>query len=260
MKSTLRVGATCLALVACRMDDPCEAPSGAACGGDPTGLWMVTETCRDPAYLAPDPVTYYGQTQNMARMPPPEPTNSDWCSYLLYDPVRGITQFQFPYDTLTIDTGNVTYDGVGTYGALLATSGKGSVGISASCLTRFAVNFQCAALDPAAPPPGLRSVTDDLAAYSVTLGSPFQSIACVDDGNAGCRCTYDIASEPSGGGLSGRWSTQGALLTHFASTKLVPSQAELCVGGDTMTIWGHNRAWIWGLPGLRTVMLTRATN
>jgi hypothetical protein len=260
MRSTLPAGMSCLALLACHMDDPCAAPSGAACGGDPTGLWMVTDTCRDPAYQGPDPVTYYGQTQNMARQPPPEPTSSDWCSYLLYDPVRGITQFTFPYDTLAIASGHVTYDGVGTYGALLATSGQGSVAISASCLTRFSVDFQCGPMDPAAPVPGVRSVTDDLAAYSVTLGSPFQGIDCADDGNAGCHCIYDIASEPSGGGLSGRWSTQGALLTHFASTKLIPSQAELCVSGDTMTVWSHNRAWIWGLPGLRSVTLARTTN
>ncbi|HSU26990.1 MAG TPA: MauE/DoxX family redox-associated membrane protein, partial [Chitinophagaceae bacterium] len=38
-------------------------------------------------------------------------------------------------------------------------------------------------------------------------------------------CSYDIASEPTGGGLSGRWSTQGALITHFADTQSIPSQA-----------------------------------
>jgi hypothetical protein len=258
MKATLLLGAGCLALFACRMDDPCAAPEGAACGGDPSGQWSVTSTCRDPAYQSPEAVTYYGQTQNMARMPPPEPTSSDWCSYLLYDPVRGITQFTFPYDTLAIASGQVTYTSVGTYAALLSTLGNGSVGISASCLSRFGVTFQCGPIDPAAPPAGVRSVTDDLTAFSVTLGSPFQKIGCVDDGSGGCRCGYEIASEPSGGGLAGRWSTQGALLTHFASTKLVPSQADLCVTGDTMTIWGHDRAWIWGAPGLRTVTMTRA--
>jgi hypothetical protein len=260
MRSTLLVGAGCLALFACSMDDPCAEPEGAACGGDPTGLWEVVDTCRDPAWQAPDPVTYYGQAQNMARQPPPEPTSSDWCSYLLYDPMKGITQFLFPYDTLEIASGSVSYNGAGLYAGLLSTMGKGSVGISASCLTRFAVISQCAPLDPAAPAPDLRSVTDDLAAYSVTLGSPFQNIACADDGSGGCHCTYDIASEPSGGGMAGRWSTQGALLTHFASTKLIPSQADLCVAGDAMTIWGHNRAWIWGTAGLRTVRLMRTTN
>ncbi len=240
----------------CGMDDPC-AFKGGACGGDPSGQWSVVDSCRDPAYQNPEAVTYYGQTQNMARQPPPEPTSSDWCSYLLYDPIKGITQFTFPHDTLGIRTGRVTYDGIGTYAALLSTIGSGAVDISASCLTRFSVLFQCAPADPAAPTPGVRSVSDDLTAYSVALGSPEQNIACGDDGSGGCFCSYDIASEPSGGGLSGRWSTQGALLTHFAGTKLIPSQADVCVAGDTMTIWGHDRAAIWDQAGLRTVTLMR---
>ena len=111
--------------------------------------------------------------------------------------------------------------------------------------------------DPATPTPGVRSVAQDLADYSVTLGSPEQNIACADDGNGGCLCSYDIASEPTGGGLSGRWSTQGALITHFADTQSVPSQADVCVGETTMTIWGHDRTWIWDQPGLRTITLAR---
>jgi hypothetical protein len=241
---------------ACGMDDPC-APKGDACGGDPSGQWTVVDSCRDPAYQNPDPVTYYGQTENMARQPPPEPTSSDWCSYLLYDPAKGITQFTFPHDTLAIRTGHVSYQGLGTYAALLSTIGSGAVDISASCLTRFSVLFQCAPADSSGLPPGVRSVNDDLNAYSVSLGSPDQNIACSDDGSGGCFCSYDIASEPSGGGLSGRCSTQGSLLTHFAGIKLIPSQADVCVSGDTMTIWGHDRAAIWDQAGLRTVTLTR---
>ena len=256
MKATLLLGGGCLALLACTMDDPCAEPSAAACGGDPSGEWAVVSSCRDPAYANPEAVTYYGQTQNMARQPPPEPTSSDWCSYLLYDPVKGITQFTFPHDTLEVATGTVSYDGSGTYAALLSTTGGGTVDISASCLTRFGVVFQCGARD-ANTPADTRSVQEDLADYSVTLGSPDQNIACADDGRDGCTCTYSIASEPSGGGLSGRWSTQGALLTHFAGTKLIPSQADLCVSGDKMTVWGHDRAAIWDQAGLRTITMMR---
>jgi len=257
MNSTVLAGATCLALVslACRMDDPC-APKQSACGGDPSGQWAVSDTCRDPTYQSPEAVTYYGQTEPTARQPPPEPTSSDWCSYLIYDPTKGIQNFVFPHDALAIRTGRVTYDSLGTYAVLLSTVGSGAVDISASCLTRFSVLFQCAPAD-ASTPEGVRSVADDLATYSITLGSPEQNIVCSDDGRGGCACTYDIASEPSGGGLAGRWSTQGPLLTHFAGNKLIPSQADLCVSGDTMTLWGHDRAPIWDQAGLRTVTLMR---
>ena len=255
MRSTSIAAAGCLALLACRMDDPC-APQSDACGGDPSGVWMVTGSCRDPAYQSPEAITYYDQTQNMARQPPPEPTSSDWCSYLVYDPVQGITQFTFPYDTLPVVGGTVTYDTAGDYAAKLLTMGSGGVDISASCLSRFAVTYQCGPAD-ASTPAGTRSVADDLTAYAVSAGSNQQSILCVDDGKLGCLCRYDLTSEPTGGALSGRWSTQGALLTHFAGTKLIPSQTDLCVSGDTMTVWGHNRAPIWDQAGLRTVTLMR---
>jgi hypothetical protein len=142
------------------------------------------------------------------------------------------------------------------YAVLLSTAGRGSVDISASCLSRFAVIYQCAPADLDTPA-GTRSLSDDLATYSQTLGSPEQNIVCGDNGEQGCLCSYDIASEPSGGALSGRWSTQGPLLTHFAGSKQIPSQADVCVSGETMTIWGHNRAAIWDQAGLRTVTLMR---
>src|SRR5215212_5863026 len=97
---------------ACGMDDPC-APKGDACGGDPSGDWRVVASCREPAFQNPEAVTYYGQTQTVARQPPPEPTSSDWCSDLLFDSINGIS-FMFPHDTLEISTGTVVYDSDGT--------------------------------------------------------------------------------------------------------------------------------------------------
>jgi len=46
-------------------------------------------------------------------------------------------------------------------------------------------------------------------------------------------------------------------MKHFTGTKLIPSQADFCVSGDTMTLWSHDRAAIWDQPGLRTVNLQR---
>ena len=228
MRSTLLLGGGCLALLACRMDDPCAAARATRAAATQRDVERV-DSCRDPAYQSPEAVTYYGQTQNMARQPPPEPTSSDWCSYLIYDPVQGITQFTFPHDTLAVRTGPVTYDGVGSYAALLSTIGNGSVDISGELPDPLLRHFQCGAarrVDAGGHPFGHRRSHGPMRS---ALGSPEQNIVCVDDGSRGCFCSYDIASEPSGGGLSGRWSTQGALLTHFAGTKLIPSQADLCV-------------------------------
>jgi hypothetical protein len=171
--------------------------------------------------------------------------------------MKGITLFTFPHDTLAIAPGRpVSYDSDGKYATELLIAGTGSVDISASCLTQFAVVFQCGPAD-ASTPLGTHSLTDDLATYSALGGGYYTNIACSDDGSGGCFCTYSILSAPSGGGLHGLWSTQGALLTHFADTLPLPSQADVCVTGDTMTLWGHGRTAIWDQPGLRTVHLTR---
>jgi hypothetical protein len=239
---------------ACGMDDPC-ARKGDACGGDPSGSWILTDSCRDPAFQNPEAVTYYDQTQTMARQPPPEPTSSDWCSDLSFDTTNGLS-FMFPRDTLAFNPGgDVTYDGAGAYATKLLVAGSGSVDLSASCLSRLFA-FQCAPAD-ATTPADVHSLADDLTAYSIRIGVPEQNIACSDDGSGGCFCAYTIKSEPTGGGLSGRWSTQGSLLTHFGGNNLIPSQADICVTGDTMTMWGHDRTGIWDQAGLRAVTLMR---
>jgi hypothetical protein len=140
----------------------------------------------------------------------------------------------------------------------MATIGSGSIDLSASCLSRFSTVFQCASFGAATPTPGVRSLTDDLVTFSGKMGTAQQNIACADDGTGGCLCTYDLTSDPTGGGLSGNWSTQGPLLTHFGGTNVLPSQVDLCVAGDAMTLWSHGSTDIWGQAGLRTVTMMRS--
>src|SRR6185503_12288729 len=173
-------------------------------------------------------------------------SSSDWCSYLVYDPALGVTNFVFPYDALSLIGGTVTYDsGNNLFAAIMNMTGVGSIDLSGSCLSRFAVVPSC------------ETLTTDLATFAATEPS-FQNIACVSDGRAGCRCSYTITFLPSGGPLSGRWGAAGSLLTHFAGSKQLPSQADFCIdGNDRLTLWGHDRTDLWDLPGLRTLSLTR---
>jgi hypothetical protein len=232
---------------ACQPQDPC-APAGTACGGDPSGVWGVANGCREPIYQPALPTTYDQQPATMARQPPPEPTSSDWCSYLVYDANMGkITSFIFPHDALPLgEGGTVTYASDGTFGAILSTPGYGQADLSASCLERFGAFPSCA------------DVTTKLATFAGPDGS-YHDIACSDDGGGGCLCTYRISFNPSGGSLSGRWSTSDTLLTHFSSGFRLPSQADYCVdaGGGTMTLWAHDQTDLWDQPGLRTVVLQR---
>jgi hypothetical protein len=229
----------------CRAEDPCAPAGAAACGGDPSGNWTVRGVCQESAYTPPQPLTYLGQPSNTARQPPPEATSSDWCSYLVYDPVRGITNFVFPYDTLELEGGTVTYEMNGIFSALMSTHGGGTIDLSGSCLTRFAAAPSC------------ETLTTDLQTFAATEPS-FQNIACTDDGAGGCRCSYTINFLPSGGSLSGRWGANGSVMTHFAGSKQLPSQVDYCLDqSDTLTLWGRGRTDIWDQPGLRTLILER---
>ena len=195
--------------------------------------------------MPPLPLTYNDQPSNMARQPPPEATSSDWCSYLVYDPVRGVTNFEFPHDALKLTGGSVTYDTSGAFATILSTQGGGSIDLSGSCLSRFAAVPAC------------EQFAVELREFAATEPS-YQNIACADDGAGGCRCSYDISFLPSGGPLSGRWGASDGLLTHFAGSKQLPSQVDYCIGGDgLLTMWGHDRTDVWDQPGLRTLVLRR---
>ena len=206
-------------------------------------------------------MTYFGQAETMARQPPPEATSSDWCSYLTYDPIMGITNFVFPYDTLDITSGRIAYDGGGAYAALLSTHRRGAPSTSRrACLTRFgAVPRPVRRRLTRTTPSATRSLTDDLTrVFDQAWARRSRTSSCADNGHdQAAPAPTTIAFEPSGGGLSeaaGARST--TVMTHFAGTKpLIPSQADYCVSGDTMTLWGHDRAAIWDQPGLRTVIL-----
>lgn len=232
-----------LALAACQTQDPC-ARSGTACGGDPTGTWQVVGACREPVYLPPVPITYDNQPASMARQSPPEPTSSDWCSGLTYDPGRGLTNFVFPHDALALSNGGqVNYNADGSFGAILSLTGYGQVDLSATCLQRFGVVPTCDQL-------GTKLET------SAANDGSYHDVMCSDDGDLGCHCTYRITFNPAGGALNGVWSANGTVLNHFASGFLLPSLADYCVDpSGTMTLWSHDQTDLWEQAGLRMVVL-----
>ena len=247
------LGAWLLLGLGCHGEDPCPEDA-TPCGGDPTGHWTATSGCRDPFYKTPDRLTYLGQPQTAAREPLPEATSSDWCSYLVYG-ANGITDFQFPYDTPNLGGVGITFGTDATYSARITAQVYGGVDIPEVCLTRFGVKPICASAGTTPVSPPTRSLTDDLGAFAATAGS-YQSIACVDAADGGCHCEYHVDFDPT---VGGSFSIDGPVMSLFDSNKRLPSLVDFCVAGDTMTLWGHNRASIWDqVPGTRTVQLVRA--
>jgi hypothetical protein len=239
------------------------AEDGSPCGGDLTGTWRISDACRDPAFAAPVQATYQSQPVAMARQPVPETTSSDWCSSVVIG-AQGLTTFVFPHDTLSVKMAQLSYAADGTYQARIDTTGRGGIELSASCLTRFGVSVGCDAV--------AASLADFAAQMRTTPGfhcsdSPsepagclfyysYQNIGCAPDGNSGCACAYDVSFA---GTFNGRWSAAGGRVIHFDDSKMLPSQADYCVGGtgDALSLWGHDRTSLFDEPGLRTLKFQR---
>jgi hypothetical protein len=254
-----------LAGLGCQPEMTC-AEDGAPCGGDPTGTWNVVNACRDPVFAQPVPPTYQGQPVQMARQPSPVLESSDWCSAVFLG-VSASASFTFPHDTLSVSGGQLVYvsDGPqqGSYQGSIDTTGSGSVDLSATCLARSGVPLTCrmvrdalvalAAVKPARP--GM-TCSDSPSQVSCQFYYSYQNIACADDSQGGCVCTYDVSFA---GALSGRWTASGGVLTHSDASKMLPTQADYCVGssGNSLTLWGHDRTSILDQTGVRTLMLQR---
>jgi hypothetical protein len=248
----------------CQSDTGC-AEDGTPCGGDPTGSWTLSGACRDPAFAAPIQSTYLQQPIAQARQPVAPTTSSDWCSAVAVN-AQGLSSFVFPHDTLAVSgtDSQITYAGDGTYQAVIHTAGHGEIDLSASCLQRFGVAVTCDALaaelsDYAARPRTMPSFTctdspDEPAscAYYYT----YSGIQCADNGSEGCSCQYGVNFA---GTFTGKWSMAGTQLVHFDAKKMLPTQADYCVGGggSTLSLWGHDRMSLFDEPGLRTLKLQR---
>jgi hypothetical protein len=252
------------ALFACRAQLHCDE-SASPCGGTATGTWNVVGACRDPAYAPPFQATYQGQPAQVARQPIANPTTSDWCASIKYGTGNSITSFLFPHDTLNVLAGQLSYGVDGAYQIAINTTGPGSIDLSHDCLTRSGTRLTCTELTtaltdfagqmrtlPARPCSDSPAEPADCAPYS-----SYQNIACGDDAQGGCLCTYAVSFA---GTYQGRFVAQGSVLNHFDATSLLPSQADFCVDGSGghMDLWGHNRTPILGIPGLLTLNLQKA--
>ena len=253
-----------LGSLGCQNDTGC-AQDGTACGGDPTGSWTLSGACRDPAFAAPIQSTYMGQPVAQARQPVAPTTSSDWCSAVAIN-AQGLSSFVFPHDTLAVSgtDSQVTYASDGTYQAVIHTGGQGEIDLSASCLQRFGVAVTCDALAAQLTAYAARPLTAPSFTCTDSPDEPagcsyyytYSGIQCTDNGHQGCACRYGVNFA---GTFAGKWSTNGTQLIHFDAKKMLPSEADFCVGagGSTLSLWGHDRTSLFDEPGLRTLKLQR---
>ena len=118
-------------------------------------------------------------------------------------------------------TGLVTYDAAGDYAALLSTMGSGSVDISASLPLPLLGHLQCGPADastPAASASGHRRSDGVFGPARLTRAE--HPLRRRRQTGLPVQLRHRLRTELAA--ASRRWSTQGALLTHFAGTKLIP--------------------------------------
>jgi hypothetical protein len=249
-------GALLLFADACKPLDAC-AETVTPCGGDPVGAWAEASVCQDP--VLQDTIaakqTYRNQPIIPGGQPPPELTSMDWCSSLQYFGTQGIRFFALPRDTPAVQGAYLSYapggppgqpdHTQGLYTTLLTSSDRTSINYSASCLQRFGYT-----------PGSCEEFGVAFADYGSTLGG-IKETNCHDSTEGGCTCSYLSESDAAGTNLSGIWSSDGHVITHFAGSGVLPTQVDYCVQGNQMTLWGHARTNILDFNGLRILTLRR---
>lgn len=243
-----------LAGVGCKPVDAC-AETGNICGGDPAGQWTEVESCQDPALqdMAIAKRTYRGQPIVSTGQAPPEPTSTDWCADLAYG-AAGISFLNLPRNPPRLLGAYIVLQGTdqahttGTYGALVTSSDRTSIEFSKTCLTRLGYAPDCDRFGA------------DFASFGTGLGG-VKETSCTPTPEQGCLCAYTVEADAAGSNLSGKWvrreGAEGNIMTFYASNMVLPSQVDYCVQGDRMTMWGHNRASIMDMAGVRTLVLER---
>jgi hypothetical protein len=166
--------------------------------------------------------------------------------------------------------GQITYLSEGTshdqgsYEAVVDTVGQGNIELSAACLTRMGMSVSCDMVASAltnfvgmkAGDPGIPCSDTPNEPPICQFFFSYQNITCAARTDGGCQCSYGVSFS---GTFKGRWSRVGTLLTHNDASRILPSQADYCVAGQSsLSLWGHDRTSILNQPGLRTLSLQRS--
>jgi hypothetical protein len=240
------------------------------CGGDPTGMWQVTETCNFPVVSRP--------AQNYATPPyfepetgatPPAVTSGSWCWDLTFDKDGTISSPAVPMAAPdVIEGGTITFLPNHTYVYSLTATSTTSFHVAYSCFgvngagltcAQFAVKLKMSAI-------GANPV------YGNTSGGQTPAFRCNEAGD-GCDCQFDYVEADQffdAVGDMGTWQVEGNVIHHFSSggqgnlNEINPSRrttrdATFCEtdGGKTLQLTGTNGMALALKTGSRSLTLTR---
>jgi hypothetical protein len=278
-----RLAGLTLALAGAVLADACggagaggPCPTLSDCGGDPTGVWEVTNACSFQAYNKPSVATVpadYG-------VPSPAPGSGDWCWSLAIKPdgtignatpapmngvtigpVNSVNPGASTVDVDIINSGTVCFNADHTYlYTLTGVSKDNDVYFARSCLGVNGATMTCGDL------------TSALTTYFMGENPQYYNFACSAVGED-CNCTFDFTESPnangSAAGTTGTWTLQNGLIWTFADITQGYSnlsygshtvlQTDYCVSpdGNTLQLTGYRGTPIQLHAGLRTLTLKK---
>jgi hypothetical protein len=277
------VGVGALGLVGCNVGGAQGGcPAVASCGGSPVGTWStVVDACQFQAVRPAQPVdvmTFGGITPAVAMITPPQPnpvvaqqtTSGDWCSSLVYDVGDTLLNVALWHDAPLLKSANITFGGDNSYVTRLTFSTD--VLSQAQNTTHFAPHCLLA---NGAPSPTCAKLTTALTAFYVQTAAQsaapnFTNINCVDAASdGGCDCSYVYTVVVADQGM---WAVQGDTLLQdsgnaaytyngAAVSSLTPAttmESSLCAGGGLLQLTGYRGGSLFGVLGLRTMVLSPA--
>lgn len=255
---------------------PCPLLSD--CGGDPTGVWQVTDSCSFQTYSKPSVETVpvdYG-------VPSPATGSGDWCWSLVItpdgtitnatpEPMTGVTigpvnSINAGASTVNADiinAGTVCFNADHTYLFELTGVSNNTIYLARSCLGVNGANMTCSALASA--------LTTFFVAES---RGQYYDFACNPVGQD-CNCAFKYTESPTtnnnAAGTTGTWTLQDGLIWTYADITQGYSnlaygshtvlQTDYCVSpdGQTLQLTGYRGNPIQLHAGLRTLTLTKQT-
>jgi hypothetical protein len=251
---------------ACKQEPLC-AELGDCGGAKPTGSWTLSPghpSCIEDLYAqTKDPRLFPGEVP-AARTPVVEPASWDWCFLLVTDggPKIQAKQPSFFYESGPIGRATLTYEETGRYSLGVARTGTYFMDFPAICMRQFGAMDGRMALDETGTPVGepvgvCKQLEPFVKAAGLNEGS-YPNMVCdkIPEDPDGCRCFFDVSET---GGSTGTYQVlpDGKTILHLPSGNF-PQRATYCNKGDTLEVTGADGAYLFGIPGLRTMSLGKS--
>jgi hypothetical protein len=167
----------------------------------------------------------------------------------------------FFYDSGQVGAGTISYNPDGTYQLGTVRTGTYFLDFPAYCVRAFGAMDGRPAYDSAGMP--LTGPVDVCKQLEVPLNDSgigegaYRNIICTSNPEdpQGCLCRFDVAAT---GGSTGNYQLLDSQTILHTSPTSTPHEVTFCNKGGSLELTGSNGAYLFGMPGVRTMNLAQA--